>query len=99
MGPTCTHCEKKPHKTSEIFHCNKCYWVVCSSCQNRPRLPAIEDDSLFHGPDSPCLLSAPSNVPTGSRGTVIICPGGNYEFLAANEGLPVAAMLSRHNIR
>ncbi|CAJ1348332.1 unnamed protein product, partial [Effrenium voratum] len=33
------------------------------------------------------------------RGTVIICPGGNYEFLCANEGLPVASWLARHGIQ
>ncbi|CAL1136833.1 unnamed protein product [Cladocopium goreaui] len=33
------------------------------------------------------------------RGTVIICPGGNYEFLCPNEGLPVASWLARHGIQ
>lgn len=33
-----------------------------------------------------------------TRGTVIIVPGGNYEFLCPTEGLPVAAWLARHGI-
>ena len=31
-------------------------------------------------------------------GTVIICPGGNYEFLSPLEGLPVVKWLSQHGI-
>ena len=33
-----------------------------------------------------------------SLGTVIICPGGNYEFLSPMEGLPVVRWLARHGI-
>ena len=38
-------------------------------------------DPLFHGPDSPGLLrpNLSSNLGTDYRGTVIVCPGGNYE--------------------
>ena len=31
-------------------------------------------------------------------GTVIVCPGGNYEFLCAHEAFPVAAWLASHGI-
>lgn len=33
-----------------------------------------------------------------ARGTVIICPGGNYEFLCPHEAQPVAAWLASHGI-
>lgn len=40
-----------------------------------------------------------STVGVGSRGTVIICPGGNYEFLVPHEGFPAVDWLALHGIR
>jgi len=58
----------------------------------------LRDDPLFQGPHMPCLLKpfskAVSSTKSGCRGSVIICPGGNYEFLCANEGMPVAEWLA-----
>jgi len=69
-------------------------------CSNRSRLPRLSEDPLFHGPSVPCLLKpAFGEKALAGNGTVIICPGGNYEFLCPNEGLPVAAWLARHGIQ
>jgi acetyl esterase/lipase len=59
---------------------------------------------LFHGPDSPGLLAAlpgtvRNTIGAESRGTVIICPGGNYEFLVPHEGFPAVDWLAQHGIR
>lgn len=102
--PVCTWCEKKPKNTSPVLVCRKCNWVICSKCQHRPRLPTLECDPLFHGPEDPGLLqalpgSAANDVGDNSHGTVIICPGGNYEFLVPHEGFPVVEWLARHGIR
>lgn len=35
----------------------------------------------------------------GFNGTVIVCPGGNYEFLVPGEGTPVVDQLAKHGIR
>ncbi|CAE8628549.1 unnamed protein product [Polarella glacialis] len=56
-------------------------------------------DPLFHGRHSPCLLPPSTAVAPGSQGTVIICPGGNYEFLVPHEGLPAAEWLAEQGIR
>lgn len=87
----------------------RCGWGVCGSCAAQgPRLPALGDDPLFLAPHHAALLGAPGATDLGSasasfgsragRGTVIVCPGGNYEFLCPNEGLPVAAWLVQHGI-
>lgn len=69
-------------------------------CAMKSRLPKLCKDPLFHGPSSPCLLKpAFGEKAMEGRGTVIICPGGNYEFLCPNEGLPVASWLARHGIQ
>lgn len=69
-------------------------------CAMKSRLPKLCKDPLFHGPSSPCLLKpAFGEKALEGRGTVIICPGGNYEFLCPNEGLPVASWLARHGIQ
>lgn len=95
----CVWCEKRPKGGSSVQICPKCpWWVVCSSCACRPRLPKLQDDPLFHGPHSPCLLSSKANL-GNSRGTVIICPGGNYEFLVPQEGMPAVECLAAHGIR
>ena len=52
-------------------------------------MPTLKQDPLFHGPDEPCLLHYPQFDGMVGRGTVIVCPGGNYEFLSPLEGLPV----------
>lgn len=60
-------------------------------------------DSLFHGPHDSCLIALPDAVvpakDDGCRATVIVCPGGNYEFLCPHEAMPVAAWLVGHGIR
>jgi len=103
--PVCIWCEKKPKTGSEILVCTKCtYWSVCMECENRPRLPLLQDDPLFHGPECPGLLEAlPGStgnvVDADSSGTVIICPGGNYEFLVPHEGFPAVDWLAQRGIR
>ena len=61
-------------------------------------MPTLQHDPLFHGPDDPCLLEYPQYSALAGRGTVIVCPGGNYEFLSPLEGLPVVEWLAQHNI-
>jgi acetyl esterase/lipase len=80
--------------------CQKCNWGVCYGCLGRSRLPKLSEDPLFKSPHSPALLQpAFGSKALAGHGTVIVCPGGNYEFLCANEGMPVAAWLVRHGIR
>jgi len=57
----------------------------------------LHDDLLFQGRDDPCLLEWAAGQQAGT-GTVIICPGGNYEFLCSNEALPAAMWLADHGI-
>ena len=35
---------------------------------------------------------------SGSRGAVVVCPGGGYEFKAPHEGDPIAEMLNRAGV-
>ena len=94
-------CPNKPTTGCRIFACNECRWSVCEPCNDRERMPTLAHDPLFHGPDEPALLSWPSvsESATAKRfGTVIICPGGNYEFLSPLEGLPVVEWLAEHGI-
>ena len=68
-------------------------WISLPNERGRS-LPRLEADPLFEaGP--PCLLPfrPPAGAPTG-RGAVVVCPGGNYEFLHPREGPPIAAWLS-----
>lgn len=95
----CVWCDKRPKAGTEILACRKCCWPVCSDCSRRPRLPPLEADPLFHGRSAPCLLPTTNKLPSTSRGTVIICPGGNYEFLVPNEGMPAADRLASNGIR
>ena len=61
-------------------------------------MPTLAQDPLFHGPDDPCLLMYPQFEGQVGRGTVIVCPGGNYEFLSPLEGLPVVEWLAQQGI-
>ncbi|CAK0871708.1 unnamed protein product [Prorocentrum cordatum] len=87
-----------------MLWCQVCkYWGICADCARRPRLPALRDDPLFFGRDHPCLLRLPPRGEEQRDGHFqvwrVICPGGNYEFLVANEAQPVADWLSRHRVR
>jgi len=100
----CYKCHTKPLKpNSPMLWCPQCdFWGMCMECAALPRLPSLRDDPLFFGRDHPCLLELPSQVEKKNfsyRGTMIICPGGNYEFLAANEAYPVAEWFAKHQIR
>jgi len=95
----CVWCYQRPQAGTQILACRTCRWAVCANCARRPRLPSLDDDPLFHGRDAPCLLPATTIVPETNRGTVIVCPGGNYEFLVPNEGMPAADRLALHGIR
>jgi len=56
-------------------------WIRLNGCRGT-KFPALEDDLLFRGPRDPALL--------GPFPAVIICPGGDYRFLAPYEAYPVA---------
>lgn len=81
--------------------CRSCAgYSVCSGCASARReacLPSLSADPLLQGPDSPCVLLPGPRAAQG-RGTVIVCPGGNYEFLCSSEGMPVAKLLAENNI-
>ena len=73
--------------------------MVCKECCARQRLPPLACDPLFHGPASPCVLvPTRAGLTAGTAGTVIICPGGNYEFLSPLEGQPVVDWLAASGI-
>eukprot|EP00933_Yihiella_yeosuensis_P079825 TRINITY_DN9324_c1_g1_i2.p1 TRINITY_DN9324_c1_g1~~TRINITY_DN9324_c1_g1_i2.p1 ORF type:complete len:337 (+),score=59.13 TRINITY_DN9324_c1_g1_i2:24-1034(+) len=57
--------------------------------------PNLGNDPLFQDNGDPKLLPffPPESVAKG-RGAAVICPGGNYEFLAPYEGEPVARWLA-----
>ena len=68
-------------------------WISLPSERGRA-LPRLEVDPLFEaGP--PCLLpfQPPAGAPT-RRGAVVVCPGGNYEFLHPREGPPIGAWVA-----
>ena len=90
-------CGVKPPAGSAVMACSKCRWMVCKECCARQRLPPLRSDPLFHGPASPCVLM-PTGPDVGTAGTVIICPGGNYEFLSPLEGQPVVDWLAASGI-
>uniref|UniRef100_A0A7S2VM14 Alpha/beta hydrolase fold-3 domain-containing protein n=1 Tax=Zooxanthella nutricula TaxID=1333877 RepID=A0A7S2VM14_9DINO len=91
----CTQCGWTPDPGTAVLACRQCRWSLCPECTGGARLPLLRDDPLFRGPSAPGLLQRVGDGALGGRGrgTVIVCPGGNYEFLCANEGLPVAAWL------
>ncbi|CAE7495606.1 axeA1 [Symbiodinium sp. CCMP2456] len=96
----CSRCFNRPAAGETVLVCHSCSWTCCMACAARSRLPRLSEDPLFHGPNVPCLLKpAFGEKALAGNGTVIICPGGNYEFLCPNEGLPVAAWLARHGIQ
>jgi hypothetical protein len=94
----CDACHERPKAGSPILSCDKCCFSVCAECNCRPRLPPLDGDPLFCGPHSPRLLVSPQNIAGMGRGTVIVCPGGNYEFLCPKEALPIAEWLASHGI-
>ena len=91
-------CDTKPRAGAPIYACTKCKWSVCENCASRERMPTLAQDPLFHGPDDPCMLMYPQFEGMVGRGTVIVCPGGNYEFLSPLEGLPVVEWLASQGI-
>eukprot|EP00440_Ansanella_granifera_P075924 gb/GFBE01082394.1/.p1 GENE.gb/GFBE01082394.1/~~gb/GFBE01082394.1/.p1 ORF type:complete len:354 (+),score=45.88 gb/GFBE01082394.1/:1-1062(+) len=96
----CTYCKKRDSAGATAFVCRKCpWWVECSTCAGRDRLPKLQHDPLFFGPHTPRLLPPARPQPSECRGTVIICPGGNYQFLVPLEGLPAAEWLAEQGFR
>jgi len=92
-------CTTKPKAGERILACAECRWSVCKTCNaERTRMPTLARDPLFHGPDDPCMLSWPHLEQGTGSGTMIIVPGGNYEFLSPLEGLPVVEWLSTRGI-
>lgn len=96
----CSRCGKRPPPGDRLMVCRTCDdYAVCSACtleRKAKPLPSLAADPLFQGPDSPCLLMPPSQA--SGRGTVIVCPGGNYEFLCPHEGMPIVDFLASHGI-
>ena len=96
--PECNECEAPLPRRSQALFCRRCFdeedslYLVCGACNGRPRLPALWHDALFHGPRLPAALLPPSFELPGP-GTVIVVPGGNYEFLASHEAWPVVRWL------
>jgi len=95
----CYECDTPVAENDRVLFCHKCWegedtaFVICEACNRRPRLPSLGSDALFHGPRLPAALLPPSFQLRGS-GTVVIVPGGNYEFLASHEAWPVAQWLA-----
>lgn len=62
-------------------------------------LPRLSKDPFFCDPDQPALVYyRPRKCKGKASGAVIVCPGGNYEFLSPQEGSPVASWLARQGI-
>ncbi|CAE8627606.1 unnamed protein product, partial [Polarella glacialis] len=60
------------------------------------RFPSLGLDPLFSDNGDPKLLPYLPPMALGQgRGAAIICPGGNYEFLAPYEAEPVARWLAK----
>lgn len=92
-------CHERPPAGEMVLVCSSCRFMVCQACNQRKRLPSLGSDPLFHGPRSPCLLEpARLRSPNATLGTVIVVPGGNYEFLSASEGGPIVDWLASHGI-
>lgn len=101
----CKACGHTPRAGESVLACRKkgCEgWMCCRKCEGRKRFAPLATDPLFHGPRSPCLLE-PLHTTTPAdfacRGTVIIVPGGNYEFLVPHEAEPVVDWLSSRGLR
>lgn len=65
----------------------------------------MNKEILLWQKDIPYALESPGQFPavtpfpvTGSKGAVLICPGGGYDHLAAHEGAPVAEMFNTYGI-
>lgn len=53
--------------------------------------PSLKNDALFWGNNDPCIVPyLPPPSKQRGRGSVLICPGGNYMFLQPFEAAPVA---------
>jgi|EP00900_Chrysochromulina_parva_P004110 acetyl esterase/lipase len=94
----CNECKCSPCAGSPILVCAECKFSICAECNSRPRMPPLDHDPLFCGPHSPRLLIQPTAIAGKGKGTVIVVPGGNYEFLCPKEGLPIVEWLSSHGI-
>eukprot|EP00930_Biecheleria_cincta_P036692 TRINITY_DN25147_c0_g1_i1.p1 TRINITY_DN25147_c0_g1~~TRINITY_DN25147_c0_g1_i1.p1 ORF type:complete len:378 (+),score=50.15 TRINITY_DN25147_c0_g1_i1:140-1273(+) len=76
------------------YWCRDCLpdWILLPG-ERGPGLPSpsLKNDPLFWGNSDPCILPflPPTTKPHG-RGSVLICPGGNYMFLQPFEAGPVA---------
>lgn len=73
-------------------------WIALEAERGRGnKFEALHDDLLFRidasGGTCACMLPFEPRLPRG-RGAAIVCPGGNYEFLAPHEGAPVARWLA-----
>ena len=69
-------------------------WIELSDERGRGGgrpFPPLADDPLFRD-GGPALLPflPPGGEPACCRGAVLVCPGGNYEFLHPREGAPIA---------
>ena len=60
-------CGTQPRAGDPILGCRVCRWSVCATCADRPRMPSLCDDPLFHGPDDPCLLLQEGLLPLAVR--------------------------------
>ncbi len=71
-------------------------WIALPDERGRGKqFPPLKRDALFRDNARPCLLPyVPSDAAT-HRGAVIVCPGGNYEFLHPREGSPVARWIAK----
>lgn len=67
--------------------------------KNCVELPRLSKDPLFCDPDQPALLRfRPRKLKEKVSGAVIVCPGGNYEFLSPQEGCPVASWFAQQGL-
>merc|ERR1712048_225483 len=83
-----------PVRPSPLLDSSQWYKVPEWISRNRGtwgRFPTLDKDPLFQDKGDPRLLPflPPAAKPQG-RGAVLICPGGNYEFLTPDEAEPVA---------
>ena len=72
-------------------------WIMLSEergTAGRP-FPPLHDDPLFADDGGALLLPfLPPGGAAPNRGAAVVCPGGNYEFLAPREGAPIARWLA-----
>ena len=64
-------------------------WIALDKERRDGRFPPLATDPLFRDIAFPCVLPFFPHKHSGA-GAVVICPGGNYEFLSPCEGAPVA---------